>query len=69
MDIRKFKSVIMMMIKGQVSKVYERPICEKCVEAIYSEVCEALPFLVLTKIVEHAHEAHDLDSLKQALAS
>lgn len=65
MDVRKFKHVVMVMITGRVSKVYERPICEKCVEAIYSEVCEALPFLVLTKIVEHAHKEHDLDPLKQ----
>lgn len=63
--MQKFKSVIIAMIKGQVPKVHERPICEKCVEAIYSEVCEALPFLVLTKIVEHAHKEHDLDPLKQ----
>lgn len=65
MDIRKFKSVIMAIITEQVSKVYERPICEKCVEAIYSEILEALPFLVLTKIIEHAHKPHDLDPLKQ----
>ena len=66
MNEKKFKDTIEMIVRDQAKKIYQRSMCENCIEIISCRVLNAIPLLALFKIVEHAEEEDEISPSKQS---